>query len=1523
MKRHWLIKSRIVKTLATAFIFSQLIACGGGDGNSTSSGNGTETALANAVEITGSVGDGPIIGATVEVYSADGVLLDTTLTDSRSSYTKKIKAKGRDFPLTIKATSGTDLVTGAAPDFDLYSLMMSPSQKIVNLNPYTMFVMKIATDMPGGINDGNVESAMASVSEELGYGIDPGLIGNLISDQVNESTVANVVKGSEVLSEMIRRTRDKYLVTGAAITANEVIAALAADMTDGVLDGKGVSGINPRITAIAKVVSAQVLLEASRNKLKVGGLIATGMIDQAITTTQPGISPSQLTSSVRATPRMMKQTRVSLAAAQVLAPSEELSQLTAIVDSIPDNALANEIDEMLPVNAEELLDYPVGQSSIASDQDVVIINGITEPVLEPDLVAPANTAPMASAVAITGTLEVGQKLTGSYTYTDADGDAEGASTYRWLRDGLPISGVTELTYTLVTADEGASIVFEVTPVATAGALTGRPVASAPVGPVVKPDPVGPANTAPVASAVTITGSLEVGQKLTGSYAYADADGDAEGTSTYRWLRDGSPISGVTGLTYTLVTADQGASIVFEVTPMATAGVLIGSPVASAPVGPVVTPAPVAPANTAPVASAVAITGILEVGQKLTGRYTYTDADGDAEGTSTYRWLRDGSPISGVTGLTYTLVTADQGASIVFEVTPMATAGVLIGSPVASAPVGPVAKPNPVGPANTAPVISTVAITGTLKVGQKLTGSYTYADADGDTEGASTYRWLRDGSPISGVTGLTYTLVTADQGASIVFAVTPVAQTGASPGATVQSAAVGPVAAANNTATSKTHTEEFSGPFPSWSNVKTFFGAMGDGVTDDTMALQSAIDSLDSAHPVIYLPAGTYRITSTLNIVAKAYVAIIGEDPETTKIVWDGATSGTMIYANGVARSKINRLTFDGQDTAAVLVDESWDRDSSTGYFDTGNEYADLIFQNGGIGLRGGHLGHGFAEISILRCKFLDLTTAGVSLEDYNAIDVWVWYSYFSNCGYGVTNSYGAGKFNVYNSIFDRSTTADIGIVNNGAFNLRENYSSGSKQFLLAGSPAAPLNLTIVKNTILDTNNPVSIQMHELGPLILIDNVIRSKSGFTDGMVVDAYGPNYKQAEFFSMGNTFTATNALSSNGRLHTYLDKVVDRATINPTAPTLPDTPAFQNRHIYEITAGSSASTIQGVIDTAYASSYDNPIIHLQAGSYSISTTLSVPANRDLQIIGDGFNTNLNWSGAGQGPVLQLNGPSHVVLRDFYINGNNNAANAIVVNNADQEGGSVFVEQALWNNSTTNLKVDGLDYTVVELHDHQQYGHSESNDTGTRVIGGTSAAAGNWLGGEVKIIGGLTTGLSESYNVSNGAHLSVHDIWCEGGNTGERSATVSDNSYFTMSGSPTYNYLPDTLYSFENFTGKAAIINVKARSDTIDNYIEITGTSTDAEVLALGPVAGYPSIIDTSSPVATTGILVPIQNPGEAASPVSESGSSSTSFLVSTLNQFRAERSSIPKQRTSGVTDVRMYRVTVGGALTGVTVKN
>ena len=42
-----------------------------------------------------------------------------------------------------------------------------------------------------------------------------------------------------------------------------------------------------------------------------------------------------------------------------------------------------------------------------------------------------------------------------------------------------------------------------------------------------------------------------------------------------------------------------------------------------------------------------------------------------------------------------------------------------------------------------------------------------------------------------------------------------------------------------------------------------FGAVGDGVTDDTAAIQAAIDSFPANGGTIYLPIGTYLI-STLN-----------------------------------------------------------------------------------------------------------------------------------------------------------------------------------------------------------------------------------------------------------------------------------------------------------------------------------------------------------------------------------------------------------------------------------------------------------------------------------------------------------------------------------------------------------------------------------------------------------------------------------------------------------------------------------
>jgi predicted outer membrane repeat protein len=184
------------------------------------------------------------------------------------------------------------------------------------------------------------------------------------------------------------------------------------------------------------------------------------------------------------------------------------------------------------------------------------------------------------------------------------------------------------------------------------------------------------NSAPVASAVAVTGTHAVGQLLTGSYTFSDVDSDVQGTSTFRWLRNGAPISDAVAQTYTTVAADADTSIAFEVTPIAQTGTNPGDPVSSSIFVP----------NSAPIASAVSITGVPTFNSPLTGQYTYSDLESDAQGASAFRWLRNGVAIDAATATTYTVAIADIGQSLTFEVTPIASAGSLIGAPVTSLPV---------------------------------------------------------------------------------------------------------------------------------------------------------------------------------------------------------------------------------------------------------------------------------------------------------------------------------------------------------------------------------------------------------------------------------------------------------------------------------------------------------------------------------------------------------------------------------------------------------------------------------------------------------------------------------------------------------------------------------------------------------------------------------------------------------------------------------------------------------------------
>jgi hypothetical protein len=69
-----------------------------------------------------------------------------------------------------------------------------------------------------------------------------------------------------------------------------------------------------------------------------------------------------------------------------------------------------------------------------------------------------------------------------------------------------------------------------------------------------------------------------------------------------------------------------------------------------------------------------------------------------------------------------------------------------------------------------------------------------------------------------------------------------------------------------------------------------FGATGDGVTDDTAAIQAALDACGTSGGIVYFPAGTYIITAPLLIPAGS-ITIRGADKSRTQIRKTTNTAG--------------------------------------------------------------------------------------------------------------------------------------------------------------------------------------------------------------------------------------------------------------------------------------------------------------------------------------------------------------------------------------------------------------------------------------------------------------------------------------------------------------------------------------------------------------------------------------------------------------------------------------------------------
>jgi hypothetical protein len=734
-------------------------------------------------------------------------------------------------------------------------------------------------------------------------------------------------------------------------------------------------------------------------------------------------------------------------------------------------------------------------------------------------------------------------------------------------------------------------------------------------------------------------------------------------------------------------------------------------------------------------------------------------------------------------------------------------------------------------------------------------------------------------------------------------------------------------------------EEFVGPFSSWHNVKTACGAAGNGTTDDTSALQNCINGLNGSYDVVYLPAGTYKISSTLQVTYKQYFMIVGADPSTVTIKWAGSGGGTMMHVNGGLGTHEGRITWDGNSSAGIGVAHKWD--FSGGTSSTNIEHFDEVYKNMSKGIvAGAPPGDNDDTITIRRTTFTGITDTGISSETQNALNLMCWDCTFTNNARGMANDRAAilgGNLFAYRCLFQNSSVADVEFANPSSFiSVRWSTSSGSNRFIWGQNEGQNGGaLTAQGNTVLDTTNAAAIEIGNIGLGIILDNKIRSAVANSSAAVVMDPGNGASGSDLISVGNQYTVSPGASvtagSPVRFWSQEDSTVSRSAISSSLPAMPPTPGNMSRQVFDLTAGSSASTIQTAINNANAV-HAKAVVHLQPGDYNIASTLSFPSGSDVQFVGDGYYSSLHWTGASGGKLLQLNSGSKVTVEDIELDGNGHSADDIEVNTEDTSGSRVWIDNSYQDHaSTDSIFADSLAHTAINVTAPWLANDSGSNvkSTGTGSVGSSYLAI---FGGTTAYNGG---GADPMYEVASGGQLLVEDAWWEG------SATLINP---TSSGNFTYNGghispqagTAHALVSMNGFSGNFTLLGLDTdfHHNSAWNYTFGTGTAS-TNVLVAGVQCclfdqnvsgGASSWLIRSGSGGTVSFLNNKNSGNDGDWQLGDSGTGRTSGAIdNSLALLRNTRpvADPPPATSAGITDVQIYRTHVFNPRIGLHIKS
>lgn len=335
------------------------------------------------------------------------------------------------------------------------------------------------------------------------------------------------------------------------------------------------------------------------------------------------------------------------------------------------------------------------------------------------------------------------------------------------------------------------------------------------------------------------------------------------------------------------------------------------------------------------------------------------------------------------------------------------------------------------------------------------------------------------------------------------------------------------------------------------NVRDY-GATGDGSTDDTAAIQSAIDA--GLGKRIFFPKGVYKITDTLDIgyASANTVDLFGEGLGSV-IQWNGANSLPVVWYQGTAaggawyaNTVIERLNFvnNTANTGVIGIRFGKSGDTSVGVGNT--HIRNCQFSTFGVCVQSIYESD---EMTISDNRFNGYTLYGVQTEGSG---VRIINNHFQNAGassYAINATYSAITISG-NVIQANSMLGAIYLANCGGFNINANYSesgAGASYFVslvscqggyisgntVGGFPGATLYLIDANCKAIDFGPNHHTQSG--GFITALINATAGATGltlsgqqYTDGAVSTITGSfvyGYQNNKFVA-----SVANSLSSNG---------------------------------------------------------------------------------------------------------------------------------------------------------------------------------------------------------------------------------------------------------------------------------------------------------------------------------------------------------------------------------------------------------